>query len=112
TGRGEVLQPVLYAQAAEAVLGMPAESARLFYCTERGGYRAVDVPFNDDSKKALDRIVETIDESLAKGFIPAAPREAACTWCDYKVVCGPYEEMRTRRKPKDRLTALEEIRKT
>ncbi len=111
TGRGEVLQPVLYAQAAESVLRRPAESARLFYCTERGGYRSVDVPFNDESNAALDRIIRTIDESLANGFLPAAPREGACLWCDYKVVCGPHEEMRIRRKPKERLDALDQIRK-
>jgi ATP-dependent helicase/nuclease subunit B len=111
TGRGEVLQPVLYAQAAEAVLVRPAESARLFYCTERGGYRSVDVPFNDESRSALDRVIQSIDESLAQGFLPAAPREGACKWCDYKIVCGPYEETRVRRKPKDRLASLEQIRK-
>jgi ATP-dependent helicase/DNAse subunit B len=111
TGRGEVLQPVLYAQAAEAVLARPAESARLFYCTERGGYRSIDVPYNDESRSALDRVIQMIDESLASGFLPAAPREGACKWCDFQLVCGPYEETRVRRKPKDRLAGLEQIRK-
>ncbi len=111
TGRGEVLQPVLYARAAEIVLHKPAESACLFYCTERGGYRTLEVPINDESQAALERVIQTIDTSLSTGFLPAAPRDAACTWCDYRVVCGPYEETRIRRKPADRLEPLVQIRK-
>ena len=106
-----MLQPVLYAEVAQALLARPAESARLFYCTERGGYRSIDVPINDESRAALERVLQTIDGSLAEGFLPAAPREGACSWCDYRIVCGPYEEMRTRRKPKERLERLGEIRK-
>ena len=35
-----------------------------------------------------------------EGFLPAAPAKGACRWCDYRPVCGPYEEMRvTARKP-------------
>jgi len=111
TGRGEVLQPILYAQTAEAMLGKTVEAARLFYCTERGGYRSIELSIDSDSRSALENIVRTIDESLATGFIPAAPREGACTWCDYAIVCGPYEEMRTKRKPKDRLIPLTQLRK-
>ena len=111
TGRGEVLQPVLYAQAAEALLGMPTDSARLSYCTERGSYRTVEVAIDDDARAALARVVSTIDDALSSGFLPAAPREGACDWCDYRVVCGPYEEIRVRRKPKDRLVPLEQLRK-
>ena len=38
---------------------------------------------------------------LANGFLPAAPKiekkgSGACTWCDFRRVCGPYEEIRTR----------------
>jgi ATP-dependent helicase/nuclease subunit B len=112
TGRGEVLQPILYAQAAEAVLGKTADSARLFYCTERGGYRSIDVPINDEARGALTQVVGAIDAAITTGFLPAAPREGACAWCDYRVVCGPYEEIRVRRKPKDRLSSLDQLRKS
>src|SRR5262249_34696213 len=48
-GKGEVLQPLLYAQAAEVLLGKTADQSRLFYCTETGGYRIIEVPINDQS---------------------------------------------------------------
>jgi hypothetical protein len=27
-------------------------------------------------------------------FLPAAPDEGACRWCDYRPVCGPSVELR------------------
>jgi hypothetical protein len=36
---------------------------------------------------------------------------SACTWCDYRPVCGPYEEIRTRKKPQAPLKVLELLRK-
>ncbi|HET9215882.1 MAG TPA: PD-(D/E)XK nuclease family protein [Terriglobia bacterium] len=110
TGKGEVLQPVLYALAAEILLGEPAESGRLSFCTERGGYKNFDVPIDDISRQALANVVTLIDRSIADGFLPAAPREGACAYCDYRSVCGPYEESRIHRKAKDRLALLEQLR--
>jgi RecB family exonuclease len=112
TGHGEILQPVLYAQAAEALLGKPAESARLFFCTERGGYQSFEVPINDESRQSLSKVITLIDRSILEGFLPAAPREGACTYCDYRLICGPYEESRIRRKAADRLALLDELRET
>ena len=51
-----------------------------------------------------------IDESLHQGFLPAAPRAKACDNCDYRVVCGPYEEERSARKSKPELKLLRELR--
>jgi len=110
TGHGEVLQPILYAQAAEVMLGKRAVSARLFYCTERGGYRSFDIPIDDQSRQSLSKVISIIDQSIADGFLPAAPRPDACTYCNYRVVCGPYEESRVRRKSQDRLATLNELR--
>ena len=42
--------------------------------------------------------------------LPAAPAENACRWCDYRAVCGPYEVIRTERKPPDRLGDLIRLR--
>ncbi len=53
---------------------------------------------------------ETIDNSIAEGFLPAAPQTGACAMCDYTAVCGPYEESRVKRKQSDRLDSLIEIR--
>ena len=50
------------------------------------------------------------DDYAVKGFLPAAPAKDACRWCDYRPVCGPYEEQRVRRKPKDRLADLQRLR--
>ena len=48
--------------------------------------------------------------------MPAAPDERECTYCDYRRVCGPYEETRVQRKNgadkvKLRLNDLVELRK-
>jgi len=49
-------------------------------------------------------------QALAEGFLPAAPEDGACAWCDFLAVCGPFEETRTRRKPPERLVQLKGIR--
>jgi hypothetical protein len=110
TGRGEILQPVLYAQAAEALLGKPAASSRLSFCTERGGYRIFEIPVDEHARQSLLKVISLIDQSLVKGFLPAAPRAEACSYCDYRPICGPYEEVRIRRKSPDQLVFLEELR--
>jgi ATP-dependent helicase/DNAse subunit B len=109
-GKGEVLQPLLYAQAAEAILGKAAKESRLFYCTENGGYQIMKVPIDDESRATIRKALALIDQSIASGFLPAAPRKDACQYCDYHSVCGPYEELRVRRKPKANLAALNELR--
>ena len=38
--------------------------------------------------------LEIIDRAIELGFLPAAPSERACTWCDFRPVCGPREEER------------------
>jgi ATP-dependent helicase/DNAse subunit B len=110
TRKGEVLQPLLYAEAAELLLGKPASATRLSYCTQRGGYKLDEIPVTDEGRSHLSKVIEIIDASLSQGFIPAAPRREACTYCDYKIVCGPYEEQRVEIKKPDRLRLLEELR--
>ena len=109
-GGGKVLQPVLYSLAAEAVLGREVVSGRLFYCTQRGGYRVVSVPLDDRSRGAACRMLAAVDRALESGFLPAAPAKDECRYCDYRPVCGPYEELRVARKQKGRLEALAELR--
>jgi RecB family exonuclease len=109
-GEGEVLQPLLYALAAEAMLGMPVDSTRLSYCTERGHYKIVEITVDEASREALAKALDAIDLSIASGFLPAAPRKGGCDYCDYRIVCGPYEEFRFRRKPDHQLSLLTELR--
>lgn len=109
-GRGEVLQPLLYALACEQLLPEPVEAGRLYYCTAAGGYEQRVVPLDAAGRAAAAAVVETIDHALRDGFLPAAPVERACAYCDYRPVCGPYEEIRHRRKPAERLRDLARLR--
>jgi len=109
-GGGAILQPLLYAHAAETLLHQSVASGRLFYCTQRGDFLDLDIPLNDDSRLRLRRVLEIIDRSIEEGFLPAAPQTGACALCDYSAVCGPYEETRVKRKLQDRLDPLNEIR--
>ena len=105
-----MLQPLLYAHAAEALLGKPARASQLFYCTQRGNYTPVDMAVTDHSRAFLQLILQSIDAAVEEGFLPAAPRKEACEFCDYRLVCGPYEEQRVRRKKQDRLERLQQVR--
>jgi len=109
---GETLQPVLYGLAAEQVLGRPARIGRLYYCTQRGEYRTVDVDLDEHARKAAIGVLSSIERAIRDGFLPAAPKEKACNWCDFRVVCGPYEEIRVKSKRKDeRIAELNDLRR-
>jgi RecB family exonuclease len=112
-GGGEVLQPVLYALAVEAALGATVREARLSFCTSRGGFAERAVPFDLRSRTAALDVLATIDGAIARGHFHPAPRlgnrerKGACTYCDFRPVCGPYEEERvTRKQPLPELAAL------
>ena len=109
-GGGKVLQPVLYSLAAERVLEREVVSGRLFYCTQRGDYSTVSVPLDERSRGAARRLLQKVDEALEAGFLPAAPAKDACRYCDYRRVCGPYEELRVKRKDRTRLEELNALR--
>jgi ATP-dependent helicase/nuclease subunit B len=109
-GGGEHLQPVLYALACEKLLGAPVESGRLYYCTTAGGFEERIVPLDDFSRGTAGIVAEIISSGLEEGFLPAAPEKGGCDWCDYRAVCGPFEFIRTSRKPGDRLFELKRLR--
>ena len=109
-GGGRVLQPVLYALAAERLLGEPVESGRLYYCSSRGGYEDRVVPLDQAARGAAQELAATVAGAIAEGFLPAAPAAGECKWCDYRMVCGPYEETRVALKPPARINALERLR--
>lgn len=109
-GGGEVLQPVLYALTAERLLGRPVESGRLFYCTRRGEYHVLEVPIDDASRQKVQTVLGAIELAVEEGFLPAAPAKGACRYCDYRTVCGPLEELRLRRKKKEHLERLRQLR--
>lgn len=109
-GHGEVLQPLLYALAAEHHLDGVVEAGRLFYCTRRGEYETREVALNADTRQKASQVLGFIDKAVADGFLPAAPREKACAWCDFRTVCGPYEELRVRGKDRRGLADLQKLR--
>ena len=109
-GGGSALQPLMYALAAERLLGSPAESGRLSYCTHRGGYGHIDIAADQRNRAFLSRVFQIIDGHIERGFLPAAPAREACAYCDYRVICGPYEQRRTGRKQSSQIEELTELR--
>lgn len=113
TGGGKVLQPMLYALAAEKLLGGTVEMGRLFYATQRGEYRQIGINVNARSRAFLAKLLQNVDSSIEGGFLPPVPEKDACGMCDYRPVCGPYEEQRcgrTKHRQDERLEGLHEIR--
>lgn len=109
-GGGQYLQPLLYSLACQEILKAAVAMGRLYYCTANGGYEERIVVLDESSIETLGTVIATIGNALAEGFLPAAPEKDACGWCDYRVVCGGLEEIRTARKPPDRLVQLNRIR--
>jgi len=109
-GGGAILQPLLYALATEKILESPVESGRLYYCTSAGGFEERTVNLDADGRAAIENVIAIVDDALKRGFLPAMPATGACRYCDYRPVCGPYEEQRALLKPKAKLTALTRLR--
>ncbi len=109
-GGGKYLQPLLYALACDKLLSVRVEAGRLYYCTADGGYEQRVVPLNPDNIQIVTTVLIAIRQALTEGFLPAAPEDGACSWCDFLAVCGAQEEVRTSRKPSDRLVQLKVIR--
>ena len=55
-------------------------------------------------------VVELIDGSIARGFLPPAPRQRACGMCDFRAVCGSGEERRITVKDARALEDLNKLR--
>jgi ATP-dependent helicase/nuclease subunit B len=111
-GGGLFLQPLLYGLAARQLLHAEVESGRLLYATQRGEYKVAEIPITDRSRAFLTKLLANIDGSISQGFLPPAPQKEACANCDYRPVCGPYEELRSSKKNRrdERLEPLTEIR--
>lgn len=96
---GRTLQPLLYAEALERLFpGASVCGGRLSYSTRRGEYRTFFVPLDDSTRQSARLFSDTLKSFLDGAFLPAAPEPRGCEYCDFKSVCGPYEEQRTQRK--------------
>jgi ATP-dependent helicase/DNAse subunit B len=112
-GGGETLQPVLYALAIEAMFpGKKVTSGRLFYCTSVGLFESFEVRLDDTARAAAKAVADAVGQALEQSFLPAAPASKGCQYCDYRTVCGPYEEQRIKRKAKAKLLPLVALRET
>ncbi len=110
-GGGQFLQPLLYVCAFEQKSGRKVESARLFYATERGNYQQINIRHTPQAQEYLQQALQGIAHSIETGFLVPAPSREACKNCDYRLVCGPYEETRISRKPQDLLQPLQQLRR-
>ena len=103
---------MLYALALEAMFpDRRVDAGRLYFCTTRGGFTEVSVPLDADARAATSSIASTIRGALEHGFFPALPRTGACDRCDFRAVCGPYEQTRPARKDRAPVRPLLELRK-
>jgi CRISPR/Cas system-associated exonuclease Cas4 (RecB family) len=109
-GGGAILQPVLYGLAIEQALHATVQSGRLFYCTSAGGFVDHEIPMNETNRRIGIEALEIVDRAIELGFLPAAPAERACTWCDFLPVCGPDERRRVANKSPDKLGDLQALR--
>ena len=109
-GHGQQLQPVIYSLVVEAATGCRVESARFSYCTTAGGFTQHNVPINEQTRDMGIEALEIIDRAVERGMLPPAPAEKACGFCDFLPVCGPNQERRARRKSREQIADLLELR--
>ena len=109
-GGGAILQPVLYSLVVEQALQARVVSGRLSYCTSAGGFAEHEIPINEITRRTGLEALEIVDRAIELGFLPAAPSERACTWCDFLSVCGPDEPRRISTKAPEKLGDLEALR--
>jgi ATP-dependent helicase/nuclease subunit B len=93
---GRHLQPLIYAEAAERILGAPVDSATLLYATRRAGFferPPVTLPGSARLSVLQDFFEQLDGQHEDARFIPK-PEAGGCRWCDYRSLCGPVEEKR------------------
>lgn len=109
-GHGQQLQPVIYSLVVEAATGCTVESARFSYCTTAGGFTEHNVAINERTRRMGIEALEIIDRAVELGMLPPAPAEKACSFCDFLPVCGPNQERRARRKAREQIADVIELR--
>jgi RecB family exonuclease len=98
---GSVLQPLVYAAVVETMFDTPVGESRLFFCTSAGGFKQRPVMLTPSARRMAIEALETIDRAIELGPLAPSPSEHACTWCEFRPVCGPGEAHRVSRKRQD-----------
>jgi len=96
--------------AVEHGLSKKVVAGRLFYSTTAGGFADHEIPLTDYNRLQGLEVLSIIDRAVEAGFLPAAPADRACQWCDFRPVCGPREEERVKEKSRDQLADLDALR--
>jgi ATP-dependent helicase/nuclease subunit B len=109
-GGGGTLQPVIYGLVVEKILERPVKESRLFFSTAAGGFAEHPVALSESNRRAGLEALEIIDRAIELGFLPPAPAERACAWCDFRSVCGPDEPRHIARKMAEPLGDLHALR--
>jgi len=107
---GEALQPLLYGLALEAATSQPVLEGRLWFCTAAGGFAERSVPLTGTTRRIGLEVLEIVDRGVEHAVLAPYPKEGACEWCDFRVVCGAGEERRTERKVEGRFPDLDALR--
>ncbi|MFN8613959.1 MAG: PD-(D/E)XK nuclease family protein [Vulcanimicrobiota bacterium] len=97
-GKGEALQPVLYALAVQAALNAPVLESRLDYMTTRGNFAQLKLTAIEEASQLLWQALETLSQAMKAGNLAAFPKADGCRLCDYQAVCGPQAQLRARHK--------------
>lgn len=105
---GVLLQPLLYGTAVGRLFGAAVYTGALYFATIKGRYETFPVFLTAQSEAEIETVLQHIEKAVTDGFLVAAPAEDACEFCDYRPVCGPYEEVRAKRKK--RMEALKALR--
>lgn len=97
-GKGEALQPVLYALAVQNALQARVRESRLDYMTARGNFAQVRLTAIEEASQLLWQALERLSQAMRAGHLPAFPKPDGCRWCDYQAVCGSQAQPRARLK--------------
>ncbi|MCI0718054.1 MAG: hypothetical protein L0338_03600, partial [Acidobacteria bacterium] len=79
-------------------------------CTAAGGFAERIASMGAQTRHRAEEVLKIIESAVERPFFPPAPREKACGWCDFQVVCGPYEEIRVTTKDQKSLSELMRLR--
>ncbi len=68
------------------------------------------MPLDGLARSAAKTVADAVSDALTKGMLPAAPAPKECVYCDFREVCGPYEEVRTKKRDPKALPLLAAVR--